>query len=151
MEAVPNFNKYYLPEQVKGFELFIGPDGEYYKVKNIKNNSNYTHYEWAEQYIKSFTNDVAKTNCFDSLNLLIHKYGFVRYAHRFYSPNPILDIPNPSYYGVSITKEQNSIYSLLDCNLEYITEEQKNMFDYNYNVYSNASDAVYTRHISKKG
>lgn len=152
MEAVLDFNKYYLPEQVKGFELFIGPDGEYYKVKNIKNNSNYTHYEWAEQYIKSFTNDVAKTNCFDSLNLLIHKYGFVRYTHRFYSPNPILDIPNPSYYGVSITKEQiNSIYSLLDCNLEYITEEQKNMFDYNYNVYSNASDAVYTRHISKKG
>ena len=130
MEAVLDFNK---PEQVKGFELFIGPDGEYYKVKNIKNNSNYTHYEWAEQYIKSFTNDVTKTNCFDSLNLLIHKYGFVRYAHRFYSPNPILDIPNPSYYGVSIT------------------EEQKNMFDYNYNVYSNASDAVYTRHISKKG
>lgn len=42
MEAVPNFNKYYLPKQVKGFELFIGPDGEYYKVKNIKNNSNYT-------------------------------------------------------------------------------------------------------------
>jgi len=42
MEAVPNFNKYYLPEQVKGFELFIGPAGEYYKVKNIKNNSNYT-------------------------------------------------------------------------------------------------------------
>ncbi len=101
---------------------------------------------------KIFSNDVTKTNCFDSLNLLIHKYGFVRYAHRFYSPNPILDIPNPSYYGVSITKEQiNSIYSLLDCNLEYITEEQKNMFDYNYNVYSNASDAVYTRHISKKG
>ena len=51
-----------------------------------------------------------------------------------------------------ITKEQiNSIYSLLDCNLEYITEEQENMFDYNYNVYNNASDAVYTRHISKKG
>ena len=142
MEAVLDFNKYYLPEQVKGFELFIGPDGEYYKVKNIKNNSNYTHYEWAEQYIKSFTNDVTKTNCFDSLNLLIHKYGFVRYAHRFYSPTPIL----------GITKEQiNSIYSLLDCNLEYITEEQENMFDYNYNVYSNASDAVYACHISKKG
>ena len=31
MEAVLDFNK---PEQVKGFELFIGPDGEYYKVKN---------------------------------------------------------------------------------------------------------------------
>ena len=36
MEAVLDFNKYYLPEQVKGFELFIGPDGEYYKVKILR-------------------------------------------------------------------------------------------------------------------
>ena len=30
-----DLKKYYLPEEVKGYELFIGPDGEYYDEEEI--------------------------------------------------------------------------------------------------------------------
>lgn len=40
-----DFNKYYDPKDVKNYELFIGPSGEYYKVKTTYESAdNCTHY-----------------------------------------------------------------------------------------------------------
>ena len=50
-----DFNQYYKPEEVKEYELFIGPEGEYYKVKTkYESADNITHYKWAEAYIDNF-------------------------------------------------------------------------------------------------
>lgn len=151
MEAVPDFNKYYSPEEVEGYELFIGRKGEYYKVKKINGEQVFSHYEWANEYVK--VNNTEKNilpNTFDALNILIHKYGFIRYAHRGYSPNPILDIPNPSYHGMYITRAQiNSIYKLLDSNLEYLTMAQEEMLSMDSYVLNTMSEKVYQKIISK--
>lgn len=145
-----DLKKYYLPEEVEGYELFIGPEGEYYKVKKINGVNTISHYEWAEIYFES-KNKKFTPNTFDALNALIHLYGFVRYAHRSISCNPILDIPNPAYHNVSITKEQvASIYNLVYYNEEYLTQDQEAILDYEVNVLNSMSEKVYLKTIRKK-
>ena len=35
MHSEVDLNKYYSLKEIEGYELFIGPEGEYYKVKKI--------------------------------------------------------------------------------------------------------------------
>lgn len=148
MQEEIDLKKYYLPEKVEGYDLFIGRNGEYYKVKKI-NGDMISHYEWAEIYL-SRKNIRFRSNTFDALNLLIHRYGFIRYSHDFYSPNPILDIPNPSYNNVIITKEQiEAIYRLIEYNLEYLTNEQEEILDVESNILNSMREKTYQRIISK--
>ncbi len=126
-----NFNKYYDPKDVEKYELFIGPDGEYYKVKtNYESDENCTHYKWAEEYLKTICRGdilekpIIKNKCKTPLEVLINLYGFVRYTHSYGCPKVFMDIPNRDYFGYTMSKEQiNSIYNLLDYNNEKLDEE----------------------------
>ena len=52
MYSEVDLNKYYSLKEIEGYELFIGPEGEYYKVKKINENSTISHSVWAAEYFK---------------------------------------------------------------------------------------------------
>lgn len=149
MHSEVDLNKYYSLKEIEGYELFIGPEGEYYKVKKINENSTISHSVWATEYFKRNNFNEPKDNSsFDSINTIINKHGFVRYAHAF-SPNPIIDVPNPTYYGVRVTNLQiEAIYNLLNHNLEYLTEEQERLLCEEINILDTMSDKVFRKIIN---
>ena len=149
MHSEVDLNKYYSLKEIEGYELFIGPEGEYYKVKKINENSTISHSVWAAEYFKKNNFNEPKDNSsFDSISTIINKHGFVRYAHAF-SSNPIIDVPNPAYYGVRITKSQiEAIYNLLNHNLEYLTEEQERLLCEEMNILDTMSDKVFRKIIN---
>ncbi len=127
-----DLNKYYSPEDIKDYEAFIGPDGEYYKVKTrYESADNLTHYKWAEEYIrrKGMENFVEKekiaSKCKTPLEFLVNYLGFIRYTHAHASTRKVyLTVPNPMLFGKKINKEQiDSLYKLMEYNKDDITYE----------------------------
>lgn len=116
-----DFKHYKNPEEVKNYELFIGPYGEYYKVKTrYESCDNCTHYKWAEAYIKKYnyesllTKEEIALKCKTPLELIIHYFGFIRYTHAYNSKDVYLDIPNRLYFGFRVSKDQiNALYKLM--------------------------------------
>lgn len=129
MERRINFSKYYLPKDVEGFELFIGPAGEYYKIKTIfESDLNCTHYEWAKEYL--IENNIKNESDNSDIFYLINYLGFIIYSHFNIDKKPLFETPNEDYYGVKINKkQQESVLRLLIYNKESISEKQKRIFD----------------------
>lgn len=146
-----DFNKYYDSKDVVNYELFIGRDGEYYKVKTrYESAENVTHYKWADEYLKRNNMQNFKDNkeiekyCKTPLEFLVHYLGFIRYTHSFSSSRTVyLTFPNPLYFNKKITKEQiDSLYKLFIENKDNITtdlieqmelhREEKNLVVDNY-------------------
>ena len=146
-----DFNKYYDPKDVIGYELFIGRSGEYYKVKTrYESAENITHYKWAEEYIKKFNmqnfndNKKIKKHCKTPLEFLINYLGFIRYTHSFSSSRTVyLTLPNSICFNKKITEEQiDSLYKIFIENKDNITtdlieqlelhREEKNIVADNY-------------------
>ena len=79
-------------KEIKGFEGYIGPNGEFYKTS-----LNYVHHpsheDWAFNFIHDYyplyKEDIKKhpyeiTKYADASALLVHRYGFVGYTHSQY-------------------------------------------------------------------
>ena len=122
-----DFNKYYDPKDVKDYELFIGPDGEYYKVKTrYESYDNVTHYQWAMAYLKKYNmesfsnNEKLKKHCKTPLEFLINYLGFVRYTHSS-NRQVYFTFPNPIYFNKYLSKEQvDAIYKILSYNKDRV-------------------------------
>ena len=92
-----DFRKYYNVKEVENYDVFIGQNGEYYKVRNIMKRDARSHYIWAESFLKKEkTYKEAIKNQRDILNYLIDEYGFIRYSSVRGSRNPVIDFPAPS-------------------------------------------------------
>ena len=124
-----DFTRYYDPNDVENCELFIGPRGEYYKVKNKKRNDDrLTHYKWAEQYMERynltrfFEIDNIKDKCKSPIDFLINYLGFVRYTHGQLSSRKVyLTLPNFSMFNYHLSREQiNSLYNIMLYNNDVI-------------------------------
>lgn len=138
-----DFNPYYKPEEVKGYELFIGPEGEYYKVKTkYESADNITHYKWAEAYIDNFKlnkiyeSENQKHRCKTPLEFLINYCGFIRYTHAFSSSSKVfLSIPSGNH---TLPKKQiDSVYNIMYYNKDTIDEDIIKMLediDYKYDM-----------------
>lgn len=132
-----DFNKYKSPSDVDGYELFIGPKGEYYKVKTrYESDRDCTHYLWAEGYFLKYgldylmEEDYIKEKCQSRIDVLINFLGFVRYTHMYNDSIPFITKPNPSYFGVSISDDQmKSLLNIIEYNNDYI-EKDYNPTDY---------------------
>lgn len=126
-----DYRPYYDPKDVKNYELFIGPGGEYYKVKtSYESDENCTHYEWAIGYFKKnkleFLKEIefVKNKTKTEIDILINYFGFIRYTHCGFRNKPIFVIPNKDYFGYILSYEQKeSIYHLLEFNNEKIDED----------------------------
>lgn len=125
-----DFNEYYAPEEVAKYEVFIGPKGEYYKVKTrYESEDNCTHYQWAEAYLENknlismLENKEINSKCKTPLQLLINYFGFIRYTH-LYENVAYFNIPNRLYFGYTMSKEQiDSIYRLMYYNHDTVDEQ----------------------------
>lgn len=152
-----DFNNYSKPEEVKDYELFIGPNGEYYKVKTkYESGDNCTHYEWAQKYLEdrvpsTLSDPVIRKKCNTPLQILIHMYGYIRYTHSYGYSKPIFDLPNSNYFGYKLSKEQiDSIYKLLDFNKETIDQELiEKIHDSEEREFSEKVDIAFNRHVHR--
>lgn len=132
-----DFTKYKTPKEVAGYELFIGPKGEYYKVKTrYESDEDCTHYFWAEGYFSKFGLDFLmeqnfiKNKCNNKIDVLINLLGFVRYTHMYNDSIPFITKPNPSYFGVEISNNQKeALLNIIEYNNDY-TNDGFNRVDY---------------------
>ncbi len=132
-----DFNKYFKPEEVSGYELFIGPSGEYYKVKTrYESDEDCTHYYWAEEYFKKnnlnslLENDAIKSKCNTCISVLINYLGFIRYSHMYNDSIPYISLPNPNYFGRELTPSQYSaLNDIMEYNNDYIDEDTISGYD----------------------
>ena len=116
-----DYKTYYNVEDVNGYELFIGPNGEYYKVKTIyESDQDCTHYEWAIGYIEKNNlqplreHKYIKDKCNTDIQILINYLGFIRFTHASVSATPIFTFPNKHYFGYRINNLQiTAIYNLI--------------------------------------
>lgn len=110
----PDLNAHYDAKEVLNYELFIGPKGEYYKVKTVyESDENMTHYEWAKRFLEKnnlMEYGLIKTNYGNPNDILINLFGFIRYTHA--GMEPIYDLPDKKY-GKNVTEAQlDSIFEL---------------------------------------
>lgn len=129
-----DFNKYYDDEidNSAKYDGFIGPKGEYYRVKKRNDkNLNFGHNEWAESYIKKynlysnfFINQtysalLALSKVNGPAESLIHLFGFVYYSHDLLFHKPIIISPNESLAGHKINDYQKDmLYKIMKKNNE---------------------------------
>ena len=114
----------------KGYDLFIAPNGEFYRIKKRLDKSNISHETWAEEYIKlnNIKIDVSKfqTSIIFRMNNLrtatskaIHCLGFIYYSHDHIYYKPIIELPNPKVYGNCVTDAQlDTLYAVMLINNE---------------------------------
>lgn len=141
-----DFRKYYNVKEVENYDVFIGQNGEYYKVRNIMKRDARSHYIWAEAFLrkeKIYKEAIKKQR--DILNYLIDEYGYIRYSSVRGSRNPVIDFP------INISKEQQySLYNLLKAKEEYLTEEQKYKLE-NSDINKNLSDNYFVKRLGYRG
>ena len=144
-----DFNVYYELNEIKGYDGYIGTNGEFYKVKSFRNSDlNCTHLTWAEQYIKQDykklstllypSNSIlfALANLKTKQDILIHFFGYVYYSHDYYTNTPLIITPNPIYNEKTITKEQlEKLYDIMEVNLENPMEQEIFYETDNYKTY----------------
>lgn len=143
-----DFNLYYHPEEVSKYELFIGPLGEYYKVKTrYESDYNYTHYCWAMGYIEKhnltevYHSPKVEKVCKTPLEFLVNYLGFIRYTHIISNGSRVyMSIPNEEFFGYIPSRSQiDAVYHLMDYNHDVADEEQlrkleKSDYDYDKKV-----------------
>lgn len=154
-----NFNKYYTPEEVSKYEVFIGPEGEYYKVKTrYESDENCTHYKWAEAYLENknlismLENKEIRAKCNTPLELLIDYFGFIRCTHAYESSRQVyITMPNRLKFGYQITKKQiDSIYELMYHNHDTLDETIMNMLENMDEEYEIKREQVFNNIKSKR-
>lgn len=114
----------------RGYDLFITPDGKFFRIKKRLDKSKITHEDWAEEYLKmnDFNINMSKFQTsiiFRMANLktatakAIHCLGFVYYSHDHQYYKPIIELPNPKVYGNSATDDQlDALYEIMMMNNE---------------------------------
>jgi len=114
----------------KGYDLFITPTGEFYRIKKRLDKSNISHETWSEEYLKmnNFNIDMSKFQSsiiFRMANLktatakVIHCLGFVYYSHDHVYYKPIIELPNPNVYDNRVTDAQlDTLYAIMMMNNE---------------------------------
>lgn len=133
-----DFNIYTKVSDMKGYDGFIGPNGEFYRVK--KTNYEYidiTHYTWAEEYAKNnielqkfLANSSISTiyliaTLKSKLNILIHGLGFVYYSHEHTVFSPITIFPDKNFNNKTVTKEQlDTLFDVMTINNEKPLESE---------------------------
>lgn len=144
VESDIDLKKYYDVTEVENYDVFIGPKGEYYRVRNITmRNDSRSHYIWAEYFLikEKIYEEIVKSKR-DILSYLISEYGYIRYSFIRGSRNPIIDFPN------NITKEQkDSLYNLLAIREEYLNNEQKFILE-NSDINNNLGDNYFVKRIN---
>lgn len=154
-----DFKKYNTPEEIKKYEAFIGPDGEYYKVKTrYESCDNCTHYMWADGYLKVNNLDYLRSDekiickCKTPLDILINYLGFIRYTHAFSSSSKVfLTFPNKFYFNYRMSRDQiNSIYRLMEYNNDRIDSEIIEMIEESSSDYGKMREKVYEKIINRK-
>lgn len=139
----PDFKPHYDINEIKNYELFIGPQGEYYKVKTIKeSDENMTHYNWAHKYLQKhkllelFKQEIKELNLDDYNSIIINLCGFIRYTHVDYYGTPVIDIPDYFKYGKTVTEKQIiSLHHLMHSKNEsrfyepFLENVKKNSYD----------------------
>lgn len=154
-------------EDVLQYDLFIDRKGQYYRVgkRNPSEYKKVSHEEWAAYFLDSLDANqkcdipsgrlmnLAKIN--KKTSLLIQLYGFVYYSHDHHLYQPIIEKPDPYYFGKSATREQlDSLYIVMEMNKEKPLENP--IFDENVsgivaceNRVDYLSDSIRNRYLSK--
>lgn len=105
-----DFKKYNNIKQIKGYDGFIDPEGDFYRVKKLGSNDG-DHNLWAQNYFEktlgtkvpfvgsnvSLMLSIAKLN--GPSDFLIHMYGFIYYSHDGLLYKPIVKLPNTKLFG----------------------------------------------------
>ena len=127
-----DFNSYNKLEDISGYDGFIDPNGEFYRVKK-KNSSdiNFTHLTWSDAYLKYDTKKLSVilkpsysmlyilSQLKTKQDILIQVFGFVYYSHDHFTHEPIIIPPDPMYNDKSITSEQlDKLYEIMEMNKE---------------------------------
>ena len=155
VERYPYYNPYYDLADLKDYELFIGPRGEYYKVKTTyESDHDYTHYKWALGYLteKKLAHILEREDMkkFTPLQVLIHYFGFVRYTHCGVK-KPLLNVPKPEFFGVKLKEVQvEAIRKLLKYNGEVITDEIAMQLCYDGTRYDDKREHVFNRMVGRR-
>lgn len=125
-----DFKEYDDLNEMRGFDGFITPNGNFYKVKRKRGSLNASHEMWSEEYFKRNEIDLDKFKInnnfiFNLINLnsytdkAIHLFGFVYYSHDPLKYKPIIKLPDYRISGKSVTPEQyDTLYGLLLINNE---------------------------------
>lgn len=128
-----DFKPYSKIEDMVGYDGFIGPNGEFYRVKKRNQTSlETTHITWSDAYIK-FNKNMFNTIMSPSYsmllmisklktkqNILIHAFGYLYYSHEHLLRTPIIISPNPIYNAKSVTKEQlDTLFQIMEKNNEH--------------------------------
>lgn len=103
---------------VKNYNLFIDPDGMFYRINRIKNDYSIDHNLWALEYFKKLC-DIYDSKKLSPAEVLIHKYGFLYYSHDMLVRKPIVKVPNPKYYRQRVSEEElDSLFQIMLLNNE---------------------------------
>ena len=127
-----DFNDYMDIKEINGYDGFIDPSGDFYRVKKRNSSDiNYTHMTWSEAYIKydkkklntilipSYSMLYILSQLETKQDILIHVFGFVYYSHDHLTHKPIIIPPDPMYNEKIITSEQlDKLYEIMEMNLE---------------------------------
>lgn len=125
-----DFNIYTDIKDMRGYEAFIGPNGEFYRVKPMSRDfTGITHYSWAEEFLKDsikVEEYIERTNLKTKLNFLIHVLGFIRYTHLYGMHGVYIDKPDVNISGRKITKEQlDTLFNVMTINGEKPLEDKQ--------------------------
>jgi len=102
---------------VRNYNLFIDPDGLFYRINRI-NKSGIDHNVWALEYFKKI-NSIYESKHLSPAEVLIHKYGFLYYSHDMLVGKPIVKIANPIYYKKHVSDEElDSLFQVMLINNE---------------------------------
>ncbi len=133
-------NKLDVNKVIKGYDGYIGPNGEFYKV-SVMHEHHPSHEEWAFNYIHDRLDDYALDvrkhigqilKYKDDSGLLTHRYGFICYSHSQYGPRKP-GIVFPFDDERNITDRQRDTFKLL----LYLNDPRYfNEFFDNYNGHS---------------
>lgn len=133
---------------VKKYDLYIDPNGYFYKVKSIKGIGILNHNTWAKMYLDKLKYNFDKK--FSPAEIMVHLFGFIYYSHDQLQYKPIIKVANPRYFNVTASPEQlNSLFNIMLVNGENpfdvpMLMGEEGIFDYE------ALNDTYSQKIKKR-
>lgn len=106
-----DFSSYDDINLVKGYDLFIDPNGSVYKIKKTRNMIDVNHNKWAERFL-ILNNKISIIDLtylkvdYSPVEIMVNYFGYVYYSHDNLLFQPIIKTPNPKYNKKMVSEEQ---------------------------------------------